>query len=53
MKRSALEVAYGAAVSGGRALVSMKHVGVNVAADPLFAASYTGVPGWARYCHGR
>ena len=42
-EKVALEVAYGAAVSGGRALVSMKHVGVNVAADPLFAASYTGV----------
>ena len=42
-EKVAFEVAYGAAVSGGRAIVAMKHVGVNVAADPLFAASYTGV----------
>ncbi len=44
-EKVAFEVAYGAAVSGGRALVAMKHVGVNVAADPLFAASYTGIRG--------
>ncbi len=44
-EKVAFEVAYGASVSGGRALVAMKHVGVNVAADPLFAASYTGVRG--------
>ena len=33
----------GACIAGGRALVTMKHVGVNVAADPLFTAAYTGV----------
>jgi len=37
-----LEVAIGASFSGVRALATMKHVGVNVAADPLFTASYTG-----------
>ncbi len=40
-----LEVAIGAAFGGGRALATMKHVGVNVAADPLFTLSYTGVKG--------
>ncbi|WP_092218922.1 indolepyruvate ferredoxin oxidoreductase subunit alpha [Desulforhopalus singaporensis] len=40
-----LEVAIGASFAGGRALATMKHVGVNVAADPLFTASYTGVCG--------
>lgn len=40
-----LEVAIGASFAGGRALATMKHVGVNVAADPLFTASYTGVRG--------
>jgi len=42
-EKVALEVGVGAALSGGRTLVTMKHVGVNVAADPLFTASYTGV----------
>jgi Indolepyruvate ferredoxin oxidoreductase, alpha and beta subunits len=42
-EKVAYEVALGAAVAGGRALVSMKHVGVNVAADPLFTSAYTGV----------
>lgn len=37
-----LEVAIGASFAGGRALATMKHVGLNVAADPLFTASYTG-----------
>ena len=37
-----LEVAIGASFAGVRALATMKHVGVNVAADPLFTASYTG-----------
>ncbi len=37
-----LEVAIGASYAGARALATMKHVGVNVAADPLFTASYTG-----------
>ncbi len=40
-----LEVAIGASFAGVRALATMKHVGVNVAADPLFTASYTGVCG--------
>jgi indolepyruvate ferredoxin oxidoreductase alpha subunit len=37
-----LEVAIGASFTGVRALATMKHVGLNVAADPLFTASYTG-----------
>ncbi len=40
-----LEVAIGASFAGGRALATMKHVGLNVAADPLFTASYTGGKG--------
>lgn len=40
-----LEVAIGASFAGVRALATMKHVGLNVAADPLFTASYTGVKG--------
>ena len=44
-EKVALEVATGAAIGGGRALAAMKHVGVNVAADPLFTASYTGIRG--------
>lgn len=42
-EKVALEVALGAAMAGARALVTMKHVGLNVASDPLFTASYTGV----------
>lgn len=42
-EKVALEVAIGASFGGGRALCTMKHVGVNVAADPLFTLSYTGV----------
>jgi len=42
-EKVALEVGVGASLAGGRALVTMKHVGVNVAADPLFTAAYTGV----------
>ncbi|MBP3402143.1 MAG: indolepyruvate ferredoxin oxidoreductase subunit alpha [Clostridia bacterium] len=38
-----LEVAFGAALAGKRAASCMKHVGLNVAADPLFTMSYTGV----------
>lgn len=41
-EKVALEVAIGASFAGGRALATMKHVGVNVAADPLFTAAYTG-----------
>lgn len=44
-EKVAMEVALGAAFAGGRALVTMKHVGLNVAADPLFTAAYTGVSG--------
>ncbi len=44
-EKVALEVGIGAAFGGARALVTMKHVGVNVAADPLFTAAYTGVTG--------
>ncbi len=40
-----LEVAIGASFAGARALATMKHVGVNVAADPLFTVAYTGVRG--------
>jgi indolepyruvate ferredoxin oxidoreductase alpha subunit len=39
------EVAMGASLAGVRALVTMKHVGLNVAADPLFSSSYMGVGG--------
>jgi indolepyruvate ferredoxin oxidoreductase alpha subunit len=44
-EKVALEVGIGAAFAGARALVTMKHVGLNVAADPLFTAAYTGVSG--------
>lgn len=44
-EKVALEVAIGASAGGARSLVTMKHVGVNVAADPLFTAAYTGVTG--------
>lgn len=42
-EKVAAEVAFGAAMAGGRAMTCMKHVGVNVAADPIFTAAYTGV----------
>ncbi len=44
-EKVALEVALGVAFTNARALVTMKHVGLNVAADPLFTATYTGVTG--------
>jgi indolepyruvate ferredoxin oxidoreductase, alpha subunit len=44
-EKVALEVGLGVAFGGGRAIVTMKHVGLNVAADPLFTAAYTGVSG--------
>lgn len=44
-EKVALEVAIGAAFAGARSLVTMKHVGLNVAADPLFTVAYTGVSG--------
>lgn len=44
-EKVALEVAAGAAIGGARVLCTMKHVGLNVAADPLFTLSYTGING--------
>ncbi|MBQ3506238.1 MAG: indolepyruvate ferredoxin oxidoreductase subunit alpha [Clostridia bacterium] len=44
-EKVAVEVALGASVGGARAMACMKHVGLNVAADPLFTAAYTGVNG--------
>jgi indolepyruvate ferredoxin oxidoreductase alpha subunit len=44
-EKVALEVALGASMAGARAMASMKHVGVNVAADPLMTLSYVGVNG--------
>lgn len=44
-EKVALEVAIGASLAGERAMACMKHVGLNVAADPLFSVSYTGVRG--------
>jgi len=44
-EKVALEVAAGAAVSGLRTMVTMKHVGLNVASDPLMTLAYTGVNG--------
>ncbi|MGB7631528.1 MAG: indolepyruvate ferredoxin oxidoreductase subunit alpha [Candidatus Deferrimicrobium sp.] len=44
-EKVAVEVAIGASMAGVRAMAAMKHVGVNVAADPIFTASYTGVRG--------
>jgi indolepyruvate ferredoxin oxidoreductase alpha subunit len=44
-EKVALEVGLGAAFANARTIVTMKHVGLNVAADPLFTAAYTGVAG--------
>ena len=44
-EKVATEVAYGASIAGVRSLTAMKHVGVNVAADPIFTAAYNGVTG--------
>ena len=44
-EKVATEVALGASYAGARSLVTMKHVGLNVAADPFFTAAYTGVSG--------
>lgn len=44
-EKVATEVAIGASVAGARAFCAMKHVGLNVAADPLFTVGYTGVNG--------
>lgn len=44
-EKVAVEVGIGASAAGARVLTTMKHVGVNVAADPLFTAAYAGVGG--------
>ncbi len=44
-EKVALEVAAGASIAGARTFCAMKHVGLNVAADPLYTFSYTGVNG--------
>jgi indolepyruvate ferredoxin oxidoreductase alpha subunit len=44
-EKVAMEVGVGASMAGGRALVCMKHVGLNVAADPFFSSSYVGLEG--------
>jgi indolepyruvate ferredoxin oxidoreductase alpha subunit len=44
-EKVSMEVAHGASVAGGRALVCLKHVGLNVAADPFMTISYVGVKG--------
>ncbi len=44
-EKVAMEVALGASMAGARSFCGMKHVGLNVAADPLYTASYTGVNG--------
>ena len=49
-EKVAMEVAFGASLAGGRAVCCMKHVGLNVAADPLFTMSYTGVNGGLVVC---
>ncbi|OQB15757.1 MAG: 2-oxoacid ferredoxin oxidoreductase [Firmicutes bacterium ADurb.Bin193] len=49
-EKVALEVAIGASFGGARAMSCMKHVGLNVASDPLYTASYTGVGGGLVVC---
>ncbi len=49
-EKVACEVAFGASLAGGRSACCMKHVGLNVAADPLFTLSYTGVNGGMVIC---
>ena len=49
-EKVAMEVAFGASVNGVRSACCMKHVGLNVAADPLFTLSYTGVRGGLVIC---
>ena len=44
-EKVAAEVAIGASISGVRSMACMKHVGLNVASDPLYTFSYTGVNG--------
>ncbi len=49
-EKVAMEVALGASIGGARAFCGMKHVGLNVAADPLYTAGYTGVTGGMVIC---
>ncbi len=42
-EKVAMETAYGASLAGKRSACAMKHVGINVAADPLYTMSYTGI----------
>ena len=49
-EKVAAEVAFGASLAGMRSACAMKHVGLNVAADPLFTLSYTGVNGGMVIC---
>lgn len=49
-EKVAMEVAFGASLAGKRSFCGMKHVGLNVAADPLFTCSYTGVNGGMIIC---
>ena len=49
-EKVSMEVAFGASLGGARAACCMKHVGLNVAADPLFTMSYTGVNGGLVIC---
>ena len=49
-EKVACEVAFGASLAGARSACCMKHVGLNVAADPLFTLSYTGVNGGLVLC---
>ena len=49
-EKVAMEVAVGASFAGARAMSAMKHVGMNVAADPLFTAAYTGVNAGLVFC---
>ena len=49
-EKVAAEVAIGASIGGARAMSCMKHVGLNVMADPVFTVSYTGVNGGLVFC---
>lgn len=49
-EKVAMEVAFGASLAGKRSFCGMKHVGLNVAADPLYTCSYTGVNGGMVIC---
>ena len=49
-EKVATEVAYGASIAGARSFTAMKHVGLNVASDPLYTAAYNGVRGGFVVC---